>query len=156
MLRRDHIPFQVEEVRDEVAVVMAQYLQMSAEEQLAFQYRLNIEHGAKLLRAAQELAARAIRNQSAEDVKLGLLAVTLEGIRNDYRETCLALCLLYNSAKKLGLEPQSLFRHMAEYGNSNTKKFILEYLKDGSKSLADFAIAENYGPNGFDYITTGM
>ncbi|HXN48398.1 MAG TPA: hypothetical protein VN893_17245 [Bryobacteraceae bacterium] len=75
--------------------------------------RLSRESGAALLAFASELAASALRRNSPELIRLGLLAVGVEGGRCDIRDDMTALALLYHSAAKLGLDAAASFSKVA-------------------------------------------
>jgi len=152
VLRKDYVPFEVEKLRDALAIFLAQYSELPQHERAAIRSRFGPQHGAKLLRCAQELAIRAIRCNAIDDVALGLLAVALEGIRSDFRNTVVSLCLLHHSAVKLGSDPVPLFHRAAAFGTPKTRNFILEYLRKGDKDIRAFAMEEGQGPNGFDYV----
>ena len=99
VLRKDHVPFLVDQVRDQVANCFKMYRQLTQGEQLAIRGQFRPQHGAKLLRSAQELAVRAVRNNCPDDVAIGLLVVAVEGVQSDYRNTVLSLCLLHHVYK---------------------------------------------------------
>ena len=154
-LERGSIPYDVERVRDEFALFLKEFVLLPRNEQLLLRNQFGPQHGAKMLRAAQELAVLAVRNHEAENVQEGLLGVALEGIQSDFRNSVLSLCLLHHSAMKLGESPVRLFTDAASYAMPKVRDFILEYLRNGQKDLKAFRIAEDYGPTGFDYIVTG-
>lgn len=156
VLRKEHIPFEVEQLRDQFAFFIDQYRQLGQTERVAIRDQFGPEHGAKMLRCAQELAVRAVRNNSADDVALGLLAVVLEGVQSDFRNTVVALCLLHHSAKKLGVNPVPLFHQTAACGTDKARDFMLQYLHKGDKDIRAMAMEESYGPNGFDYAVIAI
>jgi hypothetical protein len=151
-LRKDSVPFEVEKLRDDLASFLGQYRQLTQQERIAIRGQFGPQHGAKLLRCAQELAVRAVRNNAIDDVALGLLAVALEGVQSDFRNTVVSLCLLHHSAIKLGSNPVPLFHQAADFGTPKARDFILEYLQKGDKDIRSFAMEEGQGPNGFDYL----
>jgi hypothetical protein len=151
-LRKDSVPFEVEKLRDDLASFLGKYRQLTQQERIAIRGQFGPQHGAKLLRCAQELAVRAVRNNAVDDVALGLLAVALEGVQSDFRNTVVSLCLLHHSAIKLGSNPVPLFHQAADFGTPKARDFILEYLQKGDKDIRSFAMEEGQGPNGFDYL----
>ena len=151
VLRREHIPFEPEKLRDQVANFLVQYRQLAQPERITIRNQFGPQYGGKLLRCAEELAVRAIRNNAVDDVALGLLAVALEGVQSDFRTTVTGLCLLHHSAVKLGVDPVPLFQHAADFGTAKARDFILEYLRIGEKDIRAFRRVESQGPDGFHY-----
>jgi hypothetical protein len=155
-LRKEYLPFEVEILRDQLAAFLHQYRQLGQSERVAIHGQFGPEHGAEMLRCAQELAVRGVRSNSADDVELGLLAVALERVQSDFRNMVVSLCLLHHSAKKLGVDPVPLFHNAAAYGNNKARDFMLQYLQKGDKNIRAIAMEESYGPNGFDYVVIAI
>lgn len=152
VLRNDYVPFEVEKLRDRLATFLDQYRQLPQQERISIHNQVGPAHGESILRCAQELAVRAVRNNAIDDVALGLLAVALEGVQSDFRNTVVSLCLLHHSAVKLAFNPVPLFHQAADFGTPKARDFILDYLQKGDKDIRAFAMEEGQGPNGFDYL----
>jgi hypothetical protein len=150
-LHEDYVPFELEKLRDAVAIFLNKFRSLPPNERVAIRDQVGPLHGAKLLRCSQELAARAVRNNSADDVALGLLAVALEGIQSDPRSAALSLCLLHHSAVKLGSDPVPLFTEAAAHGTTKAREFMIGYFAKGERNIRAYRIAEGYGPHGFYY-----
>ncbi len=154
MLHYDDAPFDVDKTRDQLANYLEKYPDQTPKDRKNIRDTFGPEHGAKLLRCAQELAVRAVRNKSPHDIFLGALAVALEDIRSDFRNTVVSLCLLHHSAIKLGIDPAIEFYNAADYGSERTRQFIHQYLQSGEKDIRAMAMEETYGQDGFDYKVT--
>jgi hypothetical protein len=155
-LTRDHIPFELDSLADELAVFLRQYRQLPQNEQITIRAAFGPQQGGRILRCASRLAARAVRNSAIDDVALGLLAVVLEGVQSDFRNTVLSLCFLYHSSTKLGFDPVPLFYQAADFGTDKARDFILGYLQKGSKHIREFGFEEGQGPEGFYYESVGV
>jgi len=111
-------------------------------------------------------AELAIRQQSAEMIRFGVLCVILSapvgagswGLRHvaDPRVLAADLCLLYHSAEKLGLDAPAFFREVVEqYGDESARNHIEEYLKQGRVDIAKFGYYEAKSDEGFAYWVKG-
>ena len=109
-----------------------------------------------MLRCANRLAVRAVRNSAVNDVALGLLAVALEGVQSDFRNSLVSLCLLHHSAIKLGSNPAPLFLQAADFATAKTRDFIIGYLQTGAKDIHAFGFAEGQDTEGFCYEVVGI
>jgi hypothetical protein len=66
-----------------------------------------------LITYAIRMATQALREGSTSRITNGLIAHLIEGERDDWRENIIALTLLFDAAKKLGVEPLPVFDEMA-------------------------------------------
>ena len=65
-----------------------------------------------LLGYAQQMAQDAVRKTSPELVRLGLIALAMDG-GSDVRDAIIRMALLYHSAAKLGMETQTVFEEVS-------------------------------------------
>ena len=78
-----------------------------------FTERLTSDSRNALLGYASDLAVLAVRRNSPELVRLGLLALAVEGGTVDIRDSIVGLAKLYHSAMKLGVDAAATFRDVA-------------------------------------------
>ncbi len=75
--------------------------------------RLSRDSRNALMGYASGLAVLAVRRDSADLIRLGLLALAVEGGREDTRDSIHCLAKLYHSAMKLGIDVDALFNEVA-------------------------------------------
>lgn len=155
-LRKEYIPFEIDKLCDQFALFLDNYKKLSYNERINIRNQFGPQHGAKILRCAQEFATRAVRFNNSNDILLGLMAIALEGIQSDFRDAVIAMCLLHHSAKKMSIDPIPLFQQAVTYGNNIAHDFMLKYLQNGNKDIGAMGMEEGFGPNGFDYITINV
>ena len=66
-----------------------------------------------LLTYATRMATQVLREGSTGRLTNGLVAHIIEGERDDWRENVMVLTLLFDAAKKLGVDPLPMFDHVA-------------------------------------------
>jgi len=99
LLSRHRIPFHIEAVEDQITGFLNVYRKLPENERSAVRTRLGPDNVRGLLHYAVRRAEEAVRDKSVSAIQLGLLAVALEGVQEDYRDTIVVLCLLHHSAK---------------------------------------------------------
>ncbi|MGA2585318.1 MAG: hypothetical protein ABSG31_18775, partial [Tepidisphaeraceae bacterium] len=99
-LDKKYIPFVFDKVRDRITTFLENYKRLPQVEQEEIRSRFGPQHGNRLLYFAWNMAECAVREQSAKDVELGLLAVAFEGTRRERLKEISTLCMLYHSAQK--------------------------------------------------------
>jgi hypothetical protein len=106
-----------------------------------------------LLNAARNMAVYAVRDGDASWIRHGLLALAAEGVRYDPRETLIDLCLLNNSADRIGAD---LSENQAEIERVACREFadlLATFIRrpNEQKSLKAFGYIEVVRAGGFDY-----
>lgn len=76
----------------------------------------------------REMAAQAVRKRSGELLIDGLLALIIENLRFDARDSLMVLALLVHSTAKLKLEPKSFYSNIVRFAQPPTQKVILDFL----------------------------
>jgi hypothetical protein len=163
LLRKDHISFVFDAVRDRITRLLEHYQQLPESEREAVRAQFGPDHASKLSYYAGKMAVDAVRKNSIQSIKLGLLAAAMDGGQYDQRVTLPNLCMLHHSAKKIGADPASLFTDAAAYGSDSARDLILQYLARGNKDIRAFRLEEAYGreaflpdePEGFRYASIG-
>jgi hypothetical protein len=95
-----------------------------------------------LLTYAVRMATQALREGSASCITNGLLAHLIEGERDDWRENVIVLTLLFDAAKKLGVEPLPLFDGAASLAPGDA---AAETLQDFRKRKPEVLTIESMG-----------
>jgi len=108
----------------------------------------------RLLGYATGLAALPVRRQSPGLVLEGLMALVVEGGREDIRDSIVSLAVLYHSAVELQLDAAKTFAGVASLGEPNAlqlemNRFPFRAPKD--RNLAAFHLREINTEDGFSY-----
>lgn len=116
--------------------------------------RLNLYSQKRLLGYATDMAALAVRRQSPGLVLEGLMALVVEGGREDIRDSIGSLAALYHSTVKLQLDAAKTFANVASLGESGAlqlemSRFPFRAPKD--RDLAAFYLREINTEDGFSY-----
>jgi hypothetical protein len=120
----------------------------------AISSRLNRYSQKRLLGYATGMAELAVRRQSPDLVSEGLIALVIEGGREDIRDSVSCLAALYNSAVKLQLDAAKTFADVASLGEPGAlqlgmSRFPFRPPKD--RGLAAFYLREINTEDGFSY-----
>lgn len=102
---------------------------------------------------ARKLAARAVRYESQRDLRNGLIAIVIACEVTGSRDLLSPLCLLYDAALRLQVDPQVLFGTTCE-GSPPVERWLAEFLArtPEQRSIKAFGFSEGVGPHGFDYL----
>jgi hypothetical protein len=104
---------------------------------------------------SERMAARAVRENNAEFVFLGLIALCLDGWQYAFRENIMRLAPLYDAALKTGAQPEAIFDKAASFFS---EKFLVEDVRGfprrelEDKSLAAMYYEEGQDNDGFRYV----
>jgi hypothetical protein len=86
----------------------------------------------------------------------GLVALSIEDCKFDWRDSLMVLCRLYHSAVKVGANPTELFQRVAAMSAPRTGELFLSFLsrKPELKDIAVFGWKEGTGADGkFRYVS---
>ena len=88
--------------------------------------------------------AQSLKNQrnSVERIRASLLYDAIQGDETDIRERTLGFCLIYQSAKEVGLDPSKLFSEIAFLARGKTSEQIISFSKrdEKDKSINSFCL----------------
>ena len=109
-----------------------------------------------LLAYSERMASRAVRDKNAELVFLGLLALGLDGWRNDWRDNAVLLCLHYDATQKAGAQPDAVFARAAGLLSDKVATALRGFLRRSpeDKSLDAMGYEEGRDDDGFRYRRT--
>lgn len=102
---------------------------------------------------SERMASLAVRDHNREYIFLGLLALGLDGWRFDWRENLLVVCLHYDAAKRIGLNPDELFEEAAKLLPNEASKGLQAFLRrpEKDKSLEAMGYVTTTDADGFRY-----
>ena len=116
---------------------------------------LTREESGLLLGIAMGAAIWSIREEDPRRLKFGLIALILENCAEDYRETLMMLCLLDNSAKKLGIQIDDYYSQLRSYASANIRELFDSYLKMSPRDISAMGFVEAEDESGgFTYKRT--
>jgi hypothetical protein len=96
----------------------------------------------------------AVRNQSADLIQQGLIALTIEGGKREWTASVVVLAMLYNSAVKLGVDAEKMFADialLAEPGVIQKEMSRFPHRSPHDRSLEAFFLLEEITAEGFVY-----
>ena len=103
---------------------------------------------------AERMASLAVRENSIEHVKHGLIALLIYEKAHDSRDALLVLSLLHDAAVKVGNLPKAIFNEIdALFGESS---FLSDFLGRSAedKSIDSMGYEESKNEEGFLYVRT--
>lgn len=107
-------------------------------------------NGHSLLHFPHRMAIRAMRTRDVGTIRMGLLALSLEDLRNDFRDTLTCLAMLRHAALYLKTDYSARFKEVADLSSPQMAKFIQEFLARDSdlQGLEAFGQREGRDANG--------
>lgn len=124
---------------------------MTAEERERIMLGTSRAESGLLFGIAMGAAAWAVRERSPLKLRLGLLALILENGSEDYRESVRRLCVLNDSASRIGIDLQSLYFNVRQFSTEATSQVFDTYFQTGEKRIGAMGYEAFQGPDGFDY-----
>ncbi len=102
------------------------------------------------------MASLAVRDRNAEHLLLGLIAIGLDGWRDDWRENLVLLSLHYDAAKKISISPDKLFEKAATFLDDNAATGLRSFphRSEEDKSLEAMGYKIGKDADGFRYRRT--
>jgi hypothetical protein len=97
---------------------------------------------------AESAALRSVRDNDPRKLRYGLLALLVEDLKEDYRESLISLTLLKRSAEKLRVELRDVFDQVKHVGSPRTRELFETYFAEGGKTLADMGYVETTDKDG--------
>ncbi len=99
------------------------------------------------------LAVWGARQNSRELLLEGLIGLVIDGGKADIRDTISVMPVLYHSAIKIGIEPQSLFDEAASYFHNDVARILSAFPRrpPENRNLQSFYYVEVSTPEGIDY-----
>jgi hypothetical protein len=105
------------------------YAQASPEQRQFVRKRITLNFASSLLHFAWRKAVQALRTRSAEAITNGLVALSIENERLDYRDSICCLGLLYHAAQRIGTNPDMYFDEAAVLSTETMAEEIRGFLR---------------------------
>jgi hypothetical protein len=105
-------------------------------------------------RYAYRAAIESVRMNAPELLKTGLIALAIENANFDWRDTLPYLAFIYNSARKLNVDPSELFHDAAAIACSPFRTLLESFLNrdEVSRKVEFFHYKESGEGVSFDYV----
>lgn len=87
---------------------------------------------------ARSAAMGAASRNQPDLLRLGLLALDIEGQKEDYRETLTRLAMLDDGARRLGLDLKEVFSEVSLLMSPENSKLILGWFEHGTRNIEAF------------------
>jgi hypothetical protein len=109
-----------------------------------------------LLAFSERMASRSVRERSQDLIFVGLLGLGLDGWRDDWRDNAALLCLHYDAARKIEVEPDKVFARAADLLSEKATIALRAFLNRSAEdqSLQAMGYEEGRDPEGFRYKRT--
>jgi hypothetical protein len=107
-----------------------------------------------LVAFAERMATSAVRHKNPSRIYLGLLALGLDGWTSDWRDNYTVLCLHYDAARRLSVDPAYLFRNAGSLLAEKVCRSFVGFLArtDADKALDAMGYRAGRDEDGFRYI----
>lgn len=148
---RDIPPDLTEEIRQ----LIVEWSELSPQGRLGVTEGLLNQTRFGLLDFARKMAVLGVRENRVDLIYSGLLAVAIENAGLDPRDTLMALCVLYNSAKKLVPDAAALLAEASLLAAPDMAKTLRGFPKYPSSDLRKMGHREVQTSDGFDYQWVG-
>jgi hypothetical protein len=104
----------------------------------------------------ERMAIMAVRNKNEECIFLGILAIIVEGLTNDYRESLMLLSLLNHSSIKIMKNLEDIVSQLKLFMNQELNEFLNNFIsrKPEDKSIGVMGYEEMITDDGFSYKRT--
>jgi hypothetical protein len=109
-----------------------------------------------LIGYSERLASLAVRDRNKEHILLGLLALGLDGWRDDWRDNAAVVCLHYDAAHRVGLCPSDLFEEAATMLPDKPANALRSFLRrsEEDKAVEAMGYSAAADTDGFRYKRT--
>jgi len=109
-----------------------------------------------LLGYSERMASLAVRKHDQELIILGLLALGVDGWRDDWRDNAAIITLHYDAVKKLGASPESTFEKAAILLPAKSANALRSFLRRSAedKKLEAMGYVAGTDADGFRYKRT--
>jgi hypothetical protein len=140
----------------QISALLHDWLKLDEPSRNAALSGISEEHRFTLLGYSERMASLAVRDRNQEHIVLGLLALGLDGWRDDWRNNAALICLHHDAAPRIGLLPASVFEEAAKLLPQKPADAIRSFLRrsDEDKSLAAMGYLAGADGDGFRYKRT--
>jgi len=131
--------------------VIRQYVAADPNRRLALTQKLSIAQMSMLRAFAYRMSSLALRENSVERLRHGLIAFAIEGFQFDPREDWIVLSLFRHSAEKLSVDFAQLLNDAAAYAPTQEIAEMLRRFANNHASIDQMGFRESSDSSGFRY-----
>lgn len=147
------IPHRIDE---EISALLLGWVALDKASREAVASQVTAEYKFTLIAFSERMASLAVRDRNQEHILLGLLALGLDGWRDDWRDNAAVLCLHHDAAQRIGECPSGLFEEAARMLPDKPADALRSFLhrsgEDKTVEAMGYSIASDAG--GFRYKRT--
>ena len=109
-----------------------------------------------LLAYSERMASKAVRTRDSECIRLGLIALGVDGWRTDWRDNIMVLSLHARSSEIIGADPSTLFGEAGQCLAPNVQRSFELFLQRDpeDRSIEAMGFTESRDEDGFRYKRT--
>ena len=147
-------PMPTDRLEEAISTIIEAFKMADGSARRVISSRLNEYLQGRLVGYAAEMAALAIRRGAPDCITQGLVALVIEGGREELRNSIAALAMLYHSAVRLHMDAAKLFTEVASLavpGNLRTEMSDFPFRRPEERDLAAFSLCEVNNEDGFSY-----
>ena len=135
--------------------MVSHVMHMEESERLSLIETISRDESGLLFGAARSGSVDAVLRSDPFKLQLGLLALIIENLNEDYRESLMELCLLDHSAHKLGVVLDDMFDDVRAYASEKVESLFDTYLREGERNIEAMGFVEDVDRHGdFTYTRT--
>jgi len=141
------------ELDDDFNAMISMFSQASQTEREEMLKQIDGKTADALAAFGWRMAVWGARLNSRELLLKGLIALVMDGGKMDIRDTINVMPVLYHSAVKINVDPQTLFDEAAAYYPNDAARILNKFpkRKPEERSLQAFFYVEVSTPEGIDY-----
>jgi hypothetical protein len=147
-------PMPPDHLQEAISTIIEAFRMADQPARRAIAFRVNEYLQGRLLGYATDMASLAIRRNAPDCVAQGLMALAIEGGREELRDSITALAMLYHSAVRLNMDAVKAFAEaatLATPGDFATAMSRFPFRPPENRDLAAFYLAEANNEDGFSY-----
>ena len=134
----------------EITELMRAWAALSSSERLSASLRVSDRQSLRLKADSERMASFAVRTQDPEKVLFGLLALSADGWRGDWREKVLVLSLHYDAIQRINGNPKPVFEKAAAFLSPEAANALITHLQRSPenrsiKVMGYVAATDDYG-----------
>jgi len=154
---RGYGPLPIPQPRDaEIEALLRSWMALDESTRQAAAQGIAEEQRFTLLAYSERMASLAVRKRNQELIRLGLLALGIDGWRGDWRDNAALISLHYDAAQRVGADPASLFETTAGVLSPKAANALRSFLRraPADKSLEAMGYEAGTDADGFRYKRT--
>jgi len=140
----------------EIGGLLRSWLSLEEPSRKAALSEVSEDHRFTLIAYSERMASLAVRDRNREHIILGLVALGLDGWRDDWRDNAAVVCLHHDAARRMGLHPDDLFEEAARMLPDKPANALRSFLRrsEEDKAVEAMGYSAMADTDGFRYKRT--